>query len=156
MNIALTFIDAVTEDHTLLTETSYISKKNWGYTDELMHLWESDLRVCEDYILHNKVVKVFAQSDYIGFFALKPDVGKNIEIDHLWLLPDKQHQGYGRVIFQYIFFYMKSNGYNKATLVAEPHSKGFYDKMGGKITGQFQSKISGRFLDIYEYDLPYI
>ena len=57
------------------------------------------------------------------------------------------------MIFQYIFSYMRSNGYNKATLIAEPHAKGFYDKMGGKITGQFQSKISGRFLDIYEYEL---
>ncbi len=149
----LIYIKASAEDHTLLTETSYISKKNWGYTDELMRLWESDLQVNEEYILHNKVVKVFAESDYIGFFALKAGNGKSIEIDHLWLLPGEQHKGYRRMIFQYIFSYMRSNGYNKATLIAEPHAKGFYDKMGGKITGQFQSKISGRFLDIYEYEL---
>jgi N-acetylglutamate synthase-like GNAT family acetyltransferase len=116
-----------------------------------MDLWKSDLEVSEDYILENTVVKVFDQETFIGFFGIKAMEGGNLEIDHLWLIPDKIKKGYGRAVFQYILNDLRANGHKKATLTAEPNAKGFYDKMGGKIVGQFQSKINGRFLDIYEF-----
>lgn len=36
-------------------------------------------------------------------------------------------------------------------LFAEPNATGFNEKMNGKVVGKFQSKIIGRFLDIYEF-----
>ncbi len=68
-------------------------------------------------------------------------------------MPEKIRKGYGRLIFKYILGYLKSRGYKKATLTAEPNAKGFYDKMGGRVVGQFQGKVSGRHLDVYEYEI---
>lgn len=153
INPKLVYIDAVSSDADLLTNTAFISKQTWGYPDDVMDLWKSDLEISKQYILTNKVVKVFEEDTFIGFFALKITDGKNIEIDHLWLVPDKIKKGYGKQIFPNILDYVKSQGYQKVSLMAEPNVNRFYDKMGGKVIGQFQSKISGRFLDIYEYEI---
>jgi GNAT superfamily N-acetyltransferase len=153
MNTVLTYIDAVTEDHLLLTATAIASKKIWGYSEDLIELWRTDLEVSKEYIPKNKVVKVYEQEIFIGFFAVKISEGNLAEIDHLWLLPGRIHQGFGKLIFQHIIHYLKSTGHKSATLIAEPNATGFYNKMNGKVIGQFQSKISGRFLDIYEFNI---
>jgi hypothetical protein len=149
----LIYIDAVPEDDQLLTETAMISKKTWGYSDDLMTLWKPDLEVSCEYILKNKVVKVFDGDKFVGFFGLKLIENNQVELDNLWFRPGSINKGYGRLVFQHIVNYLKLNGCKKFGLVAEPNAKGFYDKMGGNVTGQFQSKVSGRFLDVYEYEL---
>ena len=153
MKTELIYIDAVPEDDQLLKETAIISKKTWGYSDDLIEIWKPDLEVTGDYILKNKVVKVFDGDKFVGFFGLKFIENNQVELDHLWFRPGSINKGYGRLVFQHIVSYLKLNGYKKLELIAEPNAKGFYDKMGGKITGQFQSKVSGRFLDVYEYEL---
>ena|SRR5690606_33202337 len=148
----LTYIDADVNDSELLTATAVNSKMIWGYSEEQMSLWQTELEVTSTYILQNKVVKCFDNDNFIGFFAIQ--IYNEIpEIDHLWLLPGKTNQNYGRKIFQYILEYITSIGFTSIKLVAEPHAKGFYDKMGGKIINKHESKISGRFLDIYEFDI---
>ena len=118
-----------------------------------MDLWKTDLEVSQEYILKNEVVKVYERNRFIGFYGIKFTNKDEAEIDHLWLLPEKIRQGLGRLIFNHIFVCLKSKKYKKATLVAEPNAKGFYEKMGGIVIGQHQSKVSGRFLDIYEFQI---
>ena len=151
MNTNLQYFDANFEDAELLSSLSYSSKKFWGYSDELMDLWKSDLEISKEYILKNKVVKVFEGDNLLGFFALIIDEELNAELDHLWLKPENIKRNYGRQIFQHIIDKLASEGFNKMTLLAEPYATGFYEKMNGKVIGKFQSKISGRFLDIYEF-----
>ena len=153
MESTLNYIDALPNDADLLSAVAYDSKKTWGYTDELMAVWKSDLEVTPTYILHNKVVKVFDHNQLIGFYAIKTIADASAEIDYLWLIPTQFRRNYGRKIFQHLLRHLSNNNYQKATLVAEPHAHVFYEKMGGTVTGQFQSKISGRFLAIYEYQI---
>lgn len=151
MSPNLTYLDANVEDAELLSSLSYSSKKFWGYSDELMNLWKSDLEISNQYILENKVVKVFEKNRLLGFFAIKLDGELNAELDHLWLKPENIKRNYGRQIFKHIIENLANEGFSKMTLIAEPNATGFYQKMNGKIIGKFQSKISGRFLDIYEF-----
>jgi ribosomal protein S18 acetylase RimI-like enzyme len=153
MKNTLSFVHASPADHKTLTETATTSKRFWGYTGEQMELWKQDLEVSEEYILQNRVVKVFDKSAFLGFFAIKYPAGKHPEIDHLWLLPQHIRKGYGKQVFQYILNSLEAEGHKQATLYAEPNAKGFYDKMGGRVIGSFRSKISGRYLDIYGFDL---
>lgn len=148
----LEYIAAVPEDSELLSKTAVDSKKIWGYPDELIQLWKTDLEVTPNYILKNTVVKVFDGEKFIGFFALKTEE-ENTELDHLWLTPGNTRQNYGRMMFEYIRLYLSSIEVEKMTLLAEPNAKGFYDKMGGEVIGEFESKLSGRFLDIYEFKI---
>jgi ribosomal protein S18 acetylase RimI-like enzyme len=151
MNQNLKYLDANVEDAELLSSLSYSSKKFWGYSDELMNLWKSDLEINNQYIRENKVVKVFDEDNFLGFFAIKIDEELNAELDHLWLKPENIKRNYGRQIFKHIIENLASEGFSKMTLIAEPNAIGFYQKMNGKAIGKFQSKISGRFLDIYEF-----
>ena len=147
----LKYINANVEDAKLLSSISYSSKKFWGYSDELMNLWKSDLEISNEYILENNVVKVFDEENFLGFFSIKLDEEQNAELDHLWLKPENIKRNYGRQIFNYIMHDLAKKGFSKVTLIAEPNATGFYQKMNGKVVGKFQSKISGRFLDIYEF-----
>lgn len=153
MKSNLKFIDAISADSELLSETCKASKKIWGYSDELIQLWKSDLEISEAYILNNKVVKVYDGESFVGFFAIKFSENENPEIDHLWLKPENIRRNYGREIFKFMTNFLSSNNYKMVTLIAEPNAIGFYEKMGGINIGKFESKVSGRFLDIYEYRL---
>ena len=151
MNSNLVYINANVEDTELLSFVAYSSKKYWGYSEEQMNLWKSDLEISSEYILENNVVKVFDDENFLGFFSIKLDKEQNVELDHLWLKPEYIKQNYGRQIFNYIMEILFEKGFERVTLIAEPNATGFYQKMNGKVIGKFQSKISGRFLDIYEF-----
>ncbi len=153
MHKQLTYTDAIPRDSALLSRTSFASKRSWGYPEEWMSLWKTDLEVTEDYISKNKVVKVFDAEVFIGFFAIIHEEENTATIDHFWLVPQKLKQNYGREIFKYIMEYASSRDYERLSLVAEPNAKGFYEKMNGTIIGQFESKIRDRFLDIYEFPI---
>lgn len=149
----LTYQQAELQDCELLTKTANRSKQDWGYSDEDMKLWEEDLRIDEDYIRKNTVIKVYAAGIYIGFFAVIAVDTEILEIDHLWLLPGEKRKGFGSLIFKTILQYGKTHAFKKAILTAEPNAKGFYEKMGGTVQGTFQSKIKDRHLEIYHYTL---
>jgi hypothetical protein len=151
MPVTLKYINAIPGDFKLLTDTAIASKQYWGYSDEVIRLLRPDLEVTEEYILRNEAVKVFEGSAFIGFYSLKLLENGVMEIDNLWLTVDNIKKGYGRLIFVQILKHLKTIGHAKATLIAEPNAKGFYDKMGGKVISRFESKIKGRFLDVYEF-----
>lgn len=153
MKSRITFVDAEKEDSKLLSSTAFNSKKNWGYSIDLMNLWKEDLEITEEYIRKNKTVKAFDEKIFLGFFAIKKIDNQNAELDHLWLKPENIKKNYGREIFSYILEYLSSNGIEKMTLIAEPNAIGFYQKMNGIPVGKFQSKVSGRVLDIYEFEI---
>lgn len=151
MSNQLTYKAAKLNDAQLLSRTAFVSKQFWGYSDDLMALWKAEIEITEEYILNNEVVKVFDENCFIGFYALKEKENKCLEIDHLWLLPNYIKKGYGKQIFSHILGYAKETGVLKLNLVAEPNAKTFYDKMGGVVIKKNQSKISGRYLDVYEF-----
>ena len=153
MKSRITFVDAEKEDSKLLSSTAFNSKKNWGYSIDLMNLWKEDLEITEEYIRKNKTVKAFDEKIFLGFFAIKKIDNQNAELDHLWLKPENIKKNYGREIFSHIIEYLSSNGIEKMTLIAEPNAIGFYQKMNGIPVGKFQSKVSGRVLDIYEFEI---
>jgi GNAT superfamily N-acetyltransferase len=94
-------------------------------------------------------MKVYCRDEFIGFYALKEQAGRTIELDHLWLSPGNLRKGYGRRIFKHIIGYLRQEGHSQVLLVAEPYAAGFYEKMGGKVKSKFQSPASGRMLDVY-------
>lgn len=145
----LNFEQANPSETEQLSKIAHISKQIWGYSDEQLASWESDLTLTADYIAKNHVFKIFAQNELIGFYVIVE--GENIEVDHLWLLPQHIRKGFGSRIFEHIRQSVATLGKSIFRLVAEPNAKGFYDKMNGVAINSFESKIPGRFLEIYEF-----
>ena len=150
----LRYEKAAANDCEQLTQIAHSSKRYWNYSEAQMLLWKDDLTLDANYILHNLVYKIFHQKTLIGFYALKLDETENCyEIDHLWLLPENINKGFGAIIFKNIIAQLSQLQQKRCTLVAEPNAIGFYKKMNGKIIRSFESKISGRMLDVYEFKI---
>jgi len=145
----LRYENANDSDAEILTEMAFTSKQHWGYSDAQMESWRSDLTVTKDYIAKNEVVKIYHANELIGFYSILD--GEPAEVDHLWLLPNFIRRGFGVVIFNAIRESVANRGQLVFHLVAEPHAKGFYDRMGGIVIRSFESKIPGRFLEVYEF-----
>lgn len=148
----LKFKSASSNDSCLLTDTAFKSKRKWNYSEEQLALWTDELTITESYIRENSVFKIFDKNNYVGFFSLvKKD--NYLEIDHFWLLPENTGKGYGKISFDFIQRTAQRLNYNILRVYSEPYANGFYSKMGGKIIHSKESKIKGRFLDIYEFEI---
>ena len=144
-------------DGRLLTRMAIDSKSFWGYPEDIMRIWEPELQIDEAYIKQNIVYKILIKDELIGFYALRfLDVQNCFEIDHLWLKPSHIHQGFGRTVFIRILSYLKELGQTKTLLKCDSYSSGFYLKMKGHLKGQEESKIEGRYLTVYEFDVKEI
>jgi hypothetical protein len=66
----LHFIDAEAKHTELLRDILIASKSYWGYSQEQLEQWRTNLKFEEKYVARNTVKLVMAESDLIGFFAL--------------------------------------------------------------------------------------
>lgn len=146
----LTFVPASAEDVVLLSQTAYRSKMIWAYSAEQMDLWIEELTLTAVYIQRNYTFKMYDAEQFVGFLTVIKK-GSILEIDHLWLLPGNLLKGYGKEAFRFICKLAAELGCERMQLYAEPHAKGFYERMGGKVLRRVESKIPGRFLEIYEF-----
>ena len=152
ITVSLQFEQALQNDSKLLTETAFKSKKIWNYTDKQMSLWANELTITASYIEENKVFKILDNQNYVGFFSLVIK-DKCIELDHFWFLPENTGKGYGRKSFDFIRKTAQKFNYDTLQVYSEPNVDGFYAKMGGEIIQSKESKIKGRFLNVYEFKI---
>lgn len=110
------------------------------------------MKVDEQYIKHNIVYKILTDGELIGFYALcYKNVENCFEVDHLWLVPGFVKKGIGRIVFIRILSQLKELGQTRALLKGDPHAKGFYEKMLGKLISDIQTTQID--VPIYEFDV---
>lgn len=140
----LNFIDAEASHTELLRDTLIASKGYWGYSQEQLEQWRSNLTFEEEYIARNTVKLVLAESEMIGFFAIvKGDLD---ELDHLWLLPKAIGKGYGNLVFEKIISECALLGIAEFYIISDPDAEGFYLKKGALRVGEVYSQPQKRML----------
>ena len=140
----LHFIDAKEKHVDLLRDTLITSKGHWGYSQEQLEKWRSNLRFEEEYIARNTVKLVLQESDVIGFFALvKGDID---ELDHFWLLPKAIGKGNGNLVFKEILSECKMLNISEFYIISDPDAEGFYLKKGALKVGEVYSEPQKRML----------
>jgi len=140
----LHFIDAEAKHAELLRDTLITSKGYWGYSQEQLEQWRSNLKFEEEYFARNIVKLVMAESEVIGFFAIvKGDID---ELDHLWLLPKAIGKGYGNLVFDEILLECKAQDITEFYIISDPDAEGFYLKKGALKVGEFYSEHQKRML----------
>lgn len=140
----LNFIDAEVKDSELLRDTLITSKGYWGYSQEQLEEWRSNLRFEEEYIAGNTVKLILKDKEVIGFFAIVK--GDNDELDHLWLLPKAIGQGYGNLVFEQIISECIALEIACFYIVSDPDAEGFYLKKGALQVGEVYSEPQKRML----------
>jgi N-acetylglutamate synthase-like GNAT family acetyltransferase len=145
----LHFIDAEAKHTELLRDTLISSKGYWGYSQEQLEQWRSNLRFEDEYVARNTVKLILDESDVIGFFAIvKGDID---ELDHLWLLPKAIGKGFGNLVFEKILSECKILDITEFYIISDPDAEGFYLKKGALKVGEVYSEPQKRMLPKLKY-----
>lgn len=140
----LHFIGAKEKHAELLRDTLIKSKGYWGYSQNQLEEWRSNLTFTEEYINKNTVKLILKDNELIGFFAIMK--GNINELDHLWLLPDAIGKGYGNLVFAQILSECNKLDISYFYITSDPDAEGFYLKKGAIKVGEVYSEPQKRML----------
>ena len=108
-----------------------------------MERWREDLTVTPEYVHQNEVHAAFVEEQPAGFYALVGE-GRRIELEHLWVLPERMGEGVGRALFEHAVRTAASLGAETMGIEADPNAEGFYRRMGAERVGEIVYEIDGR------------
>jgi GNAT superfamily N-acetyltransferase len=141
------------ESH-ILTRISFASKGYWNYPKEYFNTWKNELTISSDYIFKNDVFLFEDDGAVSGYYAivqLKEDIeasgiriNKGFWLEHMFILPRHIGQGIGTKMFKHLQERCRTRTICDLGILADPNSRGFYEKMGCKYMGEYPSTIKNR------------
>lgn len=154
MNIRL----AVEDDFEILTSISFQAKQVWRYPKENFKIWQSELTITPEYINQNVVYLAEVKKRVIGYYSIiepanpLPGDPKVCDLDHIYVLPEFIGQKFGSALYKHAKSTAQKMGYCRIKAVADPHAKGFYEKMAAKYSHDIESNIPGRRIPVFMID----
>ena len=126
-----------------LTRIAFAAKAHWGYPERWMERWRDSLTITPEFIRRNEVHVATVEGEQAGFYALVGE-GRRIELEHLWVLPERMGTGLGRALFEHAVRTAASLGAGVVGIEADPNAEGFYRRMGARRVGEIVYEIDGR------------
>ncbi len=130
-------------DAETLTLIAFAAKGHWGYPERWMERWRDGLTITPDFIRRNEVNVATVEGEPAGFYALVGE-GRRIELEHLWVLPERIGTGLGRALFGHAASRARVRGAEVMEIEADPNAEGFYLRMGATRTGEIVYRLDGR------------
>lgn len=141
-------------EHQRLTTISFASKGYWDYPKQYFDIWNNELTLSSDYITNNNVFVYEKNGIIVGYYSVI-EITENIQIsgivvakgfwlDHMFILPQKIGQGIGTEIFHHLRKWCQAEGVAELGILADPNSRGFYEKMGCDYQKEYPSTILNR------------
>ncbi len=150
-------------ENKFLTEMSFDSKRYWNYPEKYFNIWDTELTITSDYISTNDVY-VYEENDcIIGYYSivdLKRDlivsdivIEAGTWLEHMFISPQSIRNGIGTKLFLDCIELCYSKSIVTLKILADPNSRGFYERMGCKFIKDYPSTIEGRTTPYLEYCL---
>jgi GNAT superfamily N-acetyltransferase len=146
--------DAKKQEAEILTEISFSSKGYWGYPKEFYDIWSSELTISSDYIQNNDVFVLESDDGIVGYYSiveLKDDIeasgiriSKGYWLEHMFIEPRHIGKGFGTKMFAHLRKRCALRGIAELGILADPNSRGFYEKMGCEYKCEYPSTINNR------------
>lgn len=156
----LIFREAVAGDSEVLTHISFAAKGYWNYPPKYYEVWRDELTLTPAYIEKNIVHVAECAGRVIGYFALtevpadfwagRVFVRRGHWLEHIFILPEYIGRGVGSQLVALLKTKCLAMNIDKLFIFADPHAKGFYDKLGARYLGDSPSSIDGRTVPLYE------
>ena len=138
----------------ILTKISFESKDYWRYPIEFYDLWSNELTISSDYIQNNDVFVFENEGEIIGYYSIV-ELKDNIEVsgvriskgfwlEHMFIEPRSIGKGIGTKMFEHLRKRCGLRGINELGILADPNSRGFYEKMGCEYRCEYPSTIKNR------------
>lgn len=151
------------KDVEILTDISFESKGYWQYPKHYFDIWKDELTITIEYIKKNRVFVIEQKGRIVGYYSLvelKEDLtisditlNKGFWLDHMFLLPQFIGKGLGAKIFKHLVEQCKKLQISSFSVLADPNSKRFYEKMGCKYQKEYPSTIKNRTTPLLKYSL---
>ncbi|MGB0890878.1 MAG: GNAT family N-acetyltransferase [Flavobacteriaceae bacterium] len=146
-------VSAIISDVKELTEIALKSKAYWGYSNDLIESWRTDLTVTSIMIFECNVFKFLLENKIVGFYILNPPKENKIELEMLFVLPDFIGRGIGKRLLEHSFEKALELNVKSLSLLADPNAVPFYKSKGFYKIDKKESSIFGRFLPVMQKDL---
>lgn len=152
MDDLLKIIQAQEKDSEELTKIAFLSKRYWRYPEEYLKIWEKELTITPEYIRNNRAFMAVSDGETAGFYTLAEREGI-VYLDHLFLKPKFTGKGIGTKLIENMISLMKEEKVKEVKVYVDPHAEEFYLKLGGVIENWVQSRIEGRLLPLYRFEI---
>ena len=134
---------ASVEDADTLTKIALDAKRYWGYPEQWIKHWESDLTISRDFIRDNHVYVAEKDGHIQGFYALCV-TGNKAELEHMWVTPELIGTGLGKELFLDAMDRATTLKVREIEISADPNAAGFYERMGASQIGETEASIDGQ------------
>jgi GNAT superfamily N-acetyltransferase len=148
-------IRANPSDAETLSAIAWAAKAHWGYPPHWMEQWRAQLTITPELIAANETFMAEMNGQIVGFHALV-EMAESWRLEHLWVLPERIGQGFGRNLFAHAVERATLRGARRLTIEADPNAESFYLHLGAVQIGAATSEIDGhrRELPLLAFDLP--
>lgn len=139
----------------MLSLIAYAAKRHWGYPKRWMERWREGLTITPEFVEENEVYAALVEGEPVGFYALVGQ-GCRIELEHLWVLPERMGTGVGRALLEHAAGRAADLGAETLGIEADPNAEGFYRRMGARRVGETTYELDGRerILPLLALDIP--
>ena len=135
--------NASPEDASTLTTIALDAKRYWGYPENWIRLWESDLTISPEFIRDNHVYVYEDEGQIRGFYALCV-TGQKADLEHMWVRPTLIGTGIGKELFLDAMERAAQLKVNAVEISSDPNAAGFYRRMGATQIGEIDSPVEGQ------------
>jgi len=131
------------------------AKASHGYDDETMRAFAPALAVTSESIERNWVLVAERDGIPLGFAHVERRDDPAIAwLEDLFVDPDSQRQGIGRLLWEAAFNHARTTGATEIRLDADPYATTFYERLGAVVVGAIPSTfIPGRTTPLMRYGL---
>jgi GNAT superfamily N-acetyltransferase len=133
---------AVPEDAAALSEIAFCAKAAWGYPAEWMEKWREDLTVTTRMIERGVARVAWLENTPVGFYLLN-DQHETAHLEHLWVLPQHQRKGIGKLLLLDACQAARARGCDGVHIESDPNAESFYLHFGAIRLGVRPSAMCG-------------
>ena len=135
--------NAFPEDASTLTTIALDAKRYWGYPENWIRHWQSDLTITPSFIRDNHVYVYEDGGEIRGFYALCVS-GDKADLEQMWVRPVMIGTGIGKELFLDAMERAAQLKVNAVEISSDPNAAGFYKRMGATQIGEIDSPIDGQ------------
>ena len=147
------------ESH-ILSDISVKSKEYWNYPKQYFEIWKNELTITSEYIKDNDVFVSEKAGKIIGYYSIVElknnikisdiPIDKGLWLDHMFIVPEYIGLGFGKKMFNHLIERCEERRIVKLSILTDPNSKEFYEKMGCKYIREYSSTIEDRTTPLVE------
>ena len=154
---------AYKEEARILTELSFASKGYWNYPASYFEIWKDELTIGAGYIEKNDVYVCIRETTIAGYYALVElendvvisgiTINRGHWLEHMFVRPKYIGGGIGTELFGHLRKRCEGLSIKRLGILADPNSKGFYEKMGCRYRREIPSTIQNRTTPFLTLDI---